>query len=180
MSIEPGSEEALFNKAVTLEKIERYKEAAEIFEFLLKGNKENKDAMFELGFCYDFMDRLEESLKCYDEHLNLDPYNYNAWYNRGIVLNRMGDFTRSSTVTTCVSPSRTISAPRGITKAMRSPTWENSTKRSNVTLKHSGMNPKMFPHGITWGMCDEELGNYTEAVRNAIRGPVLLGIAANK
>ena len=42
----------------------------------------NDSARTTTGFA--FMDRLEESLKCYDEHLNLDPYNYNAWYNRGI------------------------------------------------------------------------------------------------
>ncbi len=60
------------------------------FEKVLKKDKEHKDAYYELGYCFDFLDMLKESVMAYDEHLKYSPMNYTAWYNRGFVLNRMG------------------------------------------------------------------------------------------
>ena len=61
---------------------------------MLKIEKEHKDSYYELGYCYDFLDMLSESIKSYDKHLEFSPMNYTAWYNRGIVLNRMGKISQ--------------------------------------------------------------------------------------
>ena len=33
--------------------------------------------------------REQDSVASYDRHLDIDPYSHDAWYNRGIVLNRI-------------------------------------------------------------------------------------------
>ena len=75
---------------MTLEKLERYNEAESIFHHILQIDANYIDAWYELGYCYDYLDKPEESIRCYNEHINHDPYNYNAWYNKAIVLNRQG------------------------------------------------------------------------------------------
>jgi tetratricopeptide (TPR) repeat protein len=58
---------------VTLEKMEKYEEATQIFRFILEETP-TTEAWYRLGYCYDYCDQLEDSLQCYDEHLDRDPY----------------------------------------------------------------------------------------------------------
>ena len=37
----------------------------------------------------------QEALRCYDRAIDITPFNHNAWYNRGIILNRMGAWRRA-------------------------------------------------------------------------------------
>ena len=47
------------------------------------------EVYYELGFCYENYSQLDKALQSYDKFLELDPYNPNGWYNRGIVLVKM-------------------------------------------------------------------------------------------
>ena len=55
---------------------------------------EHPEVWYEIGYCYDQLERLEDSVAAYDQQIDVDPYAQNAWYNRGIVLNRLERFDR--------------------------------------------------------------------------------------
>ena len=38
------------------------------------------------------LEKYEESIKCYDEAIKLNPKNENSWYNKGVSFNQLGKY----------------------------------------------------------------------------------------
>ena len=68
----------------------RYEEAIRHLKACVKYQPEHEEAWHELGFCYEMLEKDACALYCYEQQLNNNPYAYLTWYNRGIVLSRMG------------------------------------------------------------------------------------------
>jgi tetratricopeptide (TPR) repeat protein len=47
-------------------------------------------AWYQKGVCQDHLDNRDEALKSYDACLTHDPYHAEAWFNRGMLLKKMG------------------------------------------------------------------------------------------
>jgi len=47
------------------------------------------------AFCYDVLDKQEESIKFYEQYIDNEPYSYAAWYNLGNAFNKMDLFEKS-------------------------------------------------------------------------------------
>ena len=69
-----------------------YNKAIQYLKLSLEDNFENEIALYELAFCFEFTDRLLESVDFYKQFIDRCPYSYPAWYNLGNVHNRLGDF----------------------------------------------------------------------------------------
>src|SRR5436190_632705 len=61
----------------------------------LDDNPENEIALYELAFCFEFTDKLNESVEFYKQFIDRCPYSFPAWYNLGNVYNRTSDFDQA-------------------------------------------------------------------------------------
>jgi len=57
-------------------------------------------AWHEKANCLDEMGRFEEALSCYDTAIQLDAYNAEAWFNKGLTFKKMGREKRHLTAWT--------------------------------------------------------------------------------
>src|SRR3989442_160808 len=69
-----------------------YDKAIKYLKFCLDDNPENEIALYELAFCFEFTDRLNDSVEFYKQFIDRSPYSFPAWYNLGNVYNRRSDF----------------------------------------------------------------------------------------
>ncbi|MNT98487.1 Tetratricopeptide repeat protein [compost metagenome] len=44
----------------------------------LELNMDNQEALYELAYCYDILDRQEESVEFYKKYIDSEPYSYYA------------------------------------------------------------------------------------------------------
>jgi tetratricopeptide (TPR) repeat protein len=47
-------------------------------------------AWYQKGVCQDHLENRDEALRSYDTCLTHDPYHADAWFNRGMLLKKMG------------------------------------------------------------------------------------------
>jgi len=71
---------------------EQYTKAIENFKISLKLDVENEDALYDLAFCLELEDKLKESITFYQNFIDNDPYSCYAWYNLGIIHNKLLNF----------------------------------------------------------------------------------------
>src|SRR3546814_9774721 len=55
----------------------------------------SSDLLYELAFCFDIIDRQEESIAFYQKYIDEEPYSYAAWYNLGNAFNKLGLFEKA-------------------------------------------------------------------------------------
>ena len=79
---------ALYEKAMTLEALKRYDEAAETSKYILKlyPNDDNKTVYVTYGNALDQSGKPDLALKIYDEGLKKYPDYYHLYFNKGITL----------------------------------------------------------------------------------------------
>jgi tetratricopeptide (TPR) repeat protein len=75
------TDEILLQMAYVYQNMHDYETAIVYIKRSLEQNMENKDGLYELAFCYDILDKQEESIQFYQEYIDSDPYSYAAWYN---------------------------------------------------------------------------------------------------
>lgn len=75
--------------AFEYENLSKYKLAIENLEEILEQNHENETALYELGFCYDVSDQIEEGKKYFQKFVDLHPYSYIGWFNLGITFGKL-------------------------------------------------------------------------------------------
>ncbi len=49
----------------------------------------------DLAFCYERLDKLEQSINYYNKYLDKDPFNDNVWFNLGTVFARQGKYEKA-------------------------------------------------------------------------------------
>lgn len=85
----------LYNKAFSLSSLGHIEDAIQCYEKVLELDKDNSDALNNMGVCYRKMGRLPEALDCYGRALKANPYDAAAWSNKGNCLYSMGQFTEA-------------------------------------------------------------------------------------
>ncbi len=69
----------------------QYREAAKIYERLLQSEPENASLLTSYAGCLGAMGRYEEALEALGKSLELDPLNIEAYHNRAVIHERLGD-----------------------------------------------------------------------------------------
>ena len=69
----------------------RHREAAEIYERLLRSDPENPSLLASYAGCLGAMGRYEEALEPLGKSLELKPLNIEAYHNRAVIHERLGD-----------------------------------------------------------------------------------------
>ena len=85
----------LFNKGITLQKLEKHIEAIEIFLELTEIDKTDFEAFIALGVSYGMTGQYTEAVKALDIAERLRPSFKRIYYQRGTFLNLMGDYPRA-------------------------------------------------------------------------------------
>ena len=75
--------------AFEYENLSKYSFAIEHLQEILKTNHENETALYELGFCYDVSEKIEDGKAYFEEFVNLHPYSYIGWFNLGITFGKL-------------------------------------------------------------------------------------------
>ena len=79
--------EVLLNKALILRGNERYEEALDIYNILIKDHPNVKDFFVNRGFLLNMMERYIEAIEDYQSALKIDKNHFAAIYNLGITYN---------------------------------------------------------------------------------------------
>jgi len=86
---EEGEDEIYYNIGLARQNMEEYDKAIEAYKKSIEYNINHEGALYELAFCLDVMGQLESSLSYYRKFIDEDPYSAPAWYNLGIVCNKL-------------------------------------------------------------------------------------------
>ena len=54
-----------------------------------------KTALYELGFCFDISERMEEGKNYFQDFVDRTPYSYIGWYNLGITYSKLDLFEKA-------------------------------------------------------------------------------------
>ncbi len=90
-----NQEELLLDIVLSFEYLGHYREALKYLKSAYKSNPENTSVLYEMGFCYNKLNKFDKSIAFYMKYLDLEPYSDNVWYNLGIIYNKNGDFAKS-------------------------------------------------------------------------------------
>lgn len=86
-------DDAWYRKGKCLQELERYDEAIICYDQVLRINPRDEWALRQKGNCLvDSGMDLEGGIKCYEEILNIDSSNYDAWGTIGITYEKLGRF----------------------------------------------------------------------------------------
>ena len=80
---------------VIYERQENFPKSIEYFKECVLKDELYSEAWYELGYCYENSDQLENALIAYDKFIEIEPYNATGWYNRGIVQIRIGEMEKA-------------------------------------------------------------------------------------
>ena len=95
LKVYPGNDEVFYGMAQLHEKAGRYHEAIKILKFLLNSEDFKKNALSDLGYCYDCLLDYTHSLFYYEEYLKIEPFDNTAWFNKAVVLCHLERFNEA-------------------------------------------------------------------------------------
>ncbi|NJO04027.1 MAG: tetratricopeptide repeat protein [Bacteroidia bacterium] len=75
--------------------MEEYDKAIEAYKQSVEINIGHEGSLYELAFCLDVVGQLEGSLSYYKKFIDEDPYSAAAWYNLGIVCNKLEKYAEA-------------------------------------------------------------------------------------
>jgi len=85
--------EALFIKGTIFQTHKFYKKAVRTYKLLLKDEVYRRDALQEMAFCFQGLMRFDLSIKCFDKLIDMNPYDYLHWYNKGLQHNQINEIS---------------------------------------------------------------------------------------
>ncbi len=77
------------------ENMDNYDEAINYLKEILNSNPENETALYEIGFCFDVSEKLEEGKLFFSQFVDDQPYSYIGWYNLGITYGKLDLFEKA-------------------------------------------------------------------------------------
>jgi tetratricopeptide (TPR) repeat protein len=162
--LDPSCEDAIWQKAVFAQRRGYYRDAIELYERLADSPHYAREALFELGFCYDCCQRFDDACIAYERAIELDPYNADAWLNRGIVLARAGRYAEaieSYDYALAISPAHVGALYNKANLLSLVGRLEAAIECYREALSHDRSDPAIWLNlGSTLG----ELGRYHEAI----------------
>lgn len=84
-----NTDEIYLLKAFTYEGWDRFDDAIDCLKLALQNNPNNKQALYELAYCYDQQNEPEKSIEFYQQFIDEDPFAYQAWYNLGLLYTKI-------------------------------------------------------------------------------------------
>ena len=82
-------DDVVFSIAYSYLNTRHYNLAIKYLKLALEINPENLAVIHELALVYEKIDKLEESIQCYKEYIDLDPFAEHIWFNLGMVYSSM-------------------------------------------------------------------------------------------
>jgi formylglycine-generating enzyme required for sulfatase activity len=89
LALSPNYPTALFNAGGALEGLGRYQEAAAMFRHLVTVMPVDWDAWNRLGLCHSRLDNRGAAIDSYDAAIDIDPFNADFWFNKGLELGHL-------------------------------------------------------------------------------------------
>jgi tetratricopeptide (TPR) repeat protein len=86
-----NSAEVLYRIGMSFEQANQNKVAVEYFMKVRAMDPQNYHVFYDLAYCYERLDELDQSIACYRKYLDEDSFSEDVWYNLGIVYNKKGD-----------------------------------------------------------------------------------------
>jgi len=91
IELNPKNNDALNNKAIILNAIQKHEAAKAIYDTLILRKPKVDRYYFNRSFAKRKMQDWEGALLDLNKSLDLNPYNYEAYYNRGMVLQQLNE-----------------------------------------------------------------------------------------
>lgn len=88
-------EDIMLQLAFEYENIEKHADAIDCLQEVLQKNPENETALYELGFCYDYSNKIEIGKQYFEGFVDQHPYSYIGWFNLGITLGKLELFEKA-------------------------------------------------------------------------------------
>lgn len=86
---EENKEDLYFRIGLAFQHVFEFSLALQYHYKLYEEQPEDLDNLFEIAYCYEQLDRLENSVLFYNKYLDIAPYAHKVWYNLGIIYNRL-------------------------------------------------------------------------------------------
>jgi tetratricopeptide (TPR) repeat protein len=92
----PDNEEVTFYKGVYLSNLERTHEAIYALDSLRHSENWGKEATQEIAFCYYYLGIIDKALEYFQDVIDFDPFDANAWFNKGVVYSYNGQLLKAN------------------------------------------------------------------------------------
>lgn len=97
LRINPRSEEALYGRALYNQEHNELDKAIQDYTSIIQINPKNKNAHFNLGYLhYTFLKVYDQAIKHYDDAIAADSNYAEAYYNRGLCYEAVGNITAAA------------------------------------------------------------------------------------
>jgi len=97
LALHPQSMEALYGRTLFFQETGNFNKAIEGYTMILSVDPKNKYAHFNLGFIHqEYLKVYDEALKHYTRAIAADSSYYEAWFNRGLCFETLGDIKAAS------------------------------------------------------------------------------------
>lgn len=87
-----NQEEIFLDLAFEQEMVEDYQGAIASLKQSLEINPHHEACLFELGYCFDMADEVENGAEFFNQYIDEYPYSFVAWYNLAICYEKLGLF----------------------------------------------------------------------------------------
>lgn len=88
-------EDIYLDLAFEQELIEDYHGAIQSLKKSLAINPNHEPSLFELGYCFDMADELENGITYFDKFLDESPYSFIGWYNLALCYEKLSFFEKA-------------------------------------------------------------------------------------
>jgi len=89
LQMDTTNDEAYYSLGMIALKEHNFIKAKQCFLKTITLNKEYTEVYFDLASCSEMLNEYVDALNFIDKYLEKDPYNENAWYNRGVFLSAL-------------------------------------------------------------------------------------------
>jgi tetratricopeptide (TPR) repeat protein len=98
IKINPNSEEALYGRGLWYQDHDELNKAIQDYTSIILINKNNSQAHFNLGYIHQiYLKVYREAIKHYSNAIDANPKYYQAYYNRALCLETLGDIGNAKT-----------------------------------------------------------------------------------
>jgi len=92
VNIKPKSSEALYNYAFANQQFGNYNEAIATYQKMIV-IQPFREPYFNLAYIHqEYLDKPQEAIEFYNKAIQLSPFYHQAYYNRGLCFEKLGDF----------------------------------------------------------------------------------------
>lgn len=83
--------EAQYAKGVTLQYLERFNDAMEVYRHIVRVDRQFERAHYNMGFIWFETDTLDKAYRAFDRAVGVNPDYADAWYMRGLMSENLGN-----------------------------------------------------------------------------------------